>query len=237
MQWGKGYLYANSEDVTLTFTGIPYSGNGTVTLRKTGNTEMAGWNLVGNPYNQTAYINRDFYVMKADGSGIIAAQRNYVEPMEGVFVVAATDGETVTFTQTESAKNDERIVLNLSQGLSTTIIDRAIVHFGEGRGLPKFQFMESGIKLFIQQDGKNYAVVWTDGVGELPICFKAGESGDYVLNFSIEGMDFSYLHLIDILNGVDLDLLQQSSYTFKVSREVNEMQFRLIYNSGGEGNQ
>ena len=237
LQWGKGYLYANSEDVTLTFTGIPYSGNGTVTLRKTGNTEMAGWNLVGNPYNQTAYLNRDFYVMKADGSGIIAAQRNYVEPMEGVFVVASTDGETVTFTQTESAKNDARIVLNLSQGLGTTIIDRAIVHFGEGCGLPKFQFMEDGAKLFIQQDGKNYAVVWTDGVGELPVCFKAGESGDYVLNFSIEGMDFSYLHLVDILNNVDIDLLQQSSYTFRVSGQVNEMQFRLIYNLDGEGNQ
>ena len=237
LQWGKGYLYANSEDVTLTFTGIPYSGNGTVTLRKTGNTEMAGWNLVGNPYNQTAYLNRDFYVMKADGSGIIAAQRNYVEPMEGVFVVASTDGETVTFTQTESAKTDARIVLNLSQGLGTTIIDRAIVHFGEGCGLPKFQFMEGGAKLFIQHDGKNYAVVWTDGVGELPVCFKAGESGDYVLNFSIEGMDFSYLHLVDIVNNVDIDLLQQSSYTFRVSGQVNEMQFRLIYNLDGEGNQ
>ena len=101
----------------------------------------------------------------------------------------------------------------------------------------KFQFIEGGAKLFIQQDGKNYAVVWTGGVGELPVCFKAGESGDYVLNFSIEGMDFSYLHLVDILNNVDIDLLQQSSYTFRVSGQVNEMQFRLIYNSDGEGNQ
>ncbi len=228
LQWGKGYLYANSEDVTLTFTGIPYSGNGTVTLRKTGNTEMAGWNLVGNPYNQTAYLNRDFYVMKADGSGIIAAQRNYVEPMEGVFVVASTDGETVTFTQTESAKNDARIVLNLSQGLGTTIIDRAIVHFGEGCGLPKLQFMEDGTKLFIQQDGKDYAVVWTDGTDELPICFKAGKDSVYTFDISSENIDFGYFHLIDNLTGKDIDLLATPSYTFEAKTTYSASRFVLV---------
>ena len=60
---GKGYLYANSEDVVLLFPGIPYDGNGEVTLSKTAGADWEGWNLVGNPFNETAYIDRKFYTM------------------------------------------------------------------------------------------------------------------------------------------------------------------------------
>ena len=85
---------------------MPNSNNCTVTLKKTGDAETAGWNLVGNPFNQTAYINRDFYVMNDDGSEIIAAERNYIMPMEGVFVVANYNGESMAFTQAKSDDDD-----------------------------------------------------------------------------------------------------------------------------------
>jgi hypothetical protein len=82
----------------LNFTGTPYNGDGSVILHKTGEGEMAGWNLVGNPFNEIAYIDREFYVMSADGSRIELAQRNYVLPMEGIFVVANEEGEVLTFS-------------------------------------------------------------------------------------------------------------------------------------------
>ena len=94
---GRGYLYANSDTLMLNFTGVPYDGDGRVTLHKTGDGETAGWNLVGNPFNEIAYIDREFYVMSADGSKIELAQRNYVLPMEGVFVIANEDGEVLVF--------------------------------------------------------------------------------------------------------------------------------------------
>ena len=98
---GKGYLYANSEDVTLTFTGFPYGGDGEVTLTYAPNADFAGWNLVGNPFTDTAYIDREFYVMNNIGTEIIAGEGNSVAAMEGIFVVAETDGETMTFSTEE----------------------------------------------------------------------------------------------------------------------------------------
>ncbi len=240
-QLGKGYLYANSGDVTLTFTGTPNSANCTVTLSKTGNAETAGWNLVGNPFNQTTYLNRDFYVMNAAGNEIMAAQRNYIMPMEGVFVVANYNGESITFTQSRSANDDKRIVLNLSKGsssafsmgsatsLETDVIDRVIVRFAEGRGLPKFQIKENSTKLFIQQDSKDYAVVCANGIDELPICFEAEKNGTYTISFDNESVGFSHLHLIDHLTGNDIDLLETPSYTFEASAADNVSRFMLVF--------
>ena len=105
LEAGKGYLYANSRHVTLNFTGVLYNGDGRVTLHKTGDGETAGWNLVGNPFNEVAYIDREFYVMSADGSRIELAQRNYILPMEGIFVIANEDGEVLTFSTTPIVKN------------------------------------------------------------------------------------------------------------------------------------
>ena len=105
LEAGKGYLYANSGHVTLNFTGVPYNGDGRVTLHKTGDGETASWNLVGNPFNEIAYIDREFYVMNADGSEIVLAQRDYIMPLEGIFVIAHADGETLTFSTTPLAKS------------------------------------------------------------------------------------------------------------------------------------
>ena len=229
---GKGYLYANSGGVILAFSGSPYSGNGEVVLSKTGDAETAGWNLVGNPFADTAYLDRDFYVMNDGGSGIVAADRDYVNAMEGVFVVAAENGETLTFSTTGPAKSP-RLVINLNSGHSTSsgtdIIDRAIIRFAKGRMLPKLQIKENNSKLFIKQDGKDYAVVNSDDTGEVLVGFKAEQSGTYTLSFINENVDFSYLHLMDTLTGTDIDLLQQPSYTFSASAQAGERQFRLLY--------
>lgn len=97
LEAGKGYLYANSDTLMLNYTGVPYNGNGSVVLHKTGDGETAGWNLLGNPFNERAYIDREFYVMSEDGSRIGLAQRDYVLPLEGIFVVANEDGEVLVF--------------------------------------------------------------------------------------------------------------------------------------------
>jgi len=211
---GKGYLYANSSDVVLTFANSLYNGNGEVTLTKTSDAETAGWNLVGNPFNDIAYINRDFYVMN-NGSEIVPAERDYIHPMEGVFVVANTDGETLTFS-TEAPAKSSRLVVNLTSGVSigsgNAVLDRAILRFDEGGQLPKFQIKGNGPQLFIQQDGKDYAVVSANGAGEMPVSFKVKENGTYTLSFSSEAVNFSYLHLIDTLTGEDIDLLALRSF-------------------------
>ena len=138
LQPGVGYLYANSTGEDLTFIGAPYEGNGEVNLVYDANAEFPGWNLVGNPFAQTASIDRDeFYVMKSDGTEIIAGEVNAIREMEGVFVVATGANEKVTFSPAEPNTGKGQIVLNVTQD-RVNVIDRAIVRFGQGGTLPKF---------------------------------------------------------------------------------------------------
>ncbi len=247
LEVGKGYLYANSEDVTLLFPGTPYTGSGEVTLSKTDNTsaDFQGWNLVGNPFNQIAFIadGRDFYTMNASGSEIEAATSTSIEAMEGIFVIANEDGETLTFTTTQPANNGgAKLSLNLSHannggvstGSTTAVIDRAIVRFNEGDLLPKFQLNRNSTKVYIPMDGQDYAVVRSEGMGEIPVNFKANENGTYMLSLSSEEVEFSYLHLIDNMTGNDVDLLVNPSYSFEAKTTDYESRFKLVFAAADE---
>ena len=231
---GKGYLYANSEDVTLIFPGAPYTGDGEVTLSKTDNTsaDFQGWNLVGNPFNETVYIEdgRSFYTMNADGSELMVSENNTIAPMDGVFVIANNDNETMTFITSEPANNGKAMLaLNLSKGHG--VIDRAILRFGQGGLLPKFQIKNNSTKVYIQQDNKDYAVVNAEAQGEMPVSFKAKENGSYTLSFSSEEVAFSYLHLIDNMTGNDVDMLAIPSYTFEAQTTDYASRFKLVFST------
>ena len=227
---GKGYLYANSEDVTLTFTGFPYSGDGEVTLTYEANTDFPGWNLVGNPFAQTAYIDREFYVMNGDGTEIIAGEDNSVAAMEGIFVVAETDGETMTFS-TEEPNKCAALVMNVTSNRGTAI-DRAIIRFGEGSVLPKFMLNQDNTKVYIPQGGNDFAVIRGTDAGEIPVNFKAAQDGTYAISINVEEVDVNYLHLIDNLTGVDVDMLQTPSYSFDACTTDYASRFKLVFATG-----
>ena len=230
---GKGYLYANSSEVTLKFSGDLYNGDGVITL------ENAGFNLVGNPYTVSATVDREFYVMvqTEEGSKIMLADDNTVTKMQGIFVEAEEEGETVMFTPASknNANNgqDAAMVMNIIQNRGS-LLDRAIIRFGEGRSMSKFQLFENGSKLYIPQNGKDYAVVSASEMGEMPVSFKANENGQYTLTVNAEGVEMNYLHLIDNMTGADIDLLQTPSYSFKANTTDYESRFRLVFSANND---
>ncbi len=238
---GTGYLYANKNDVTLTFAGLPYKGNSkVVTLSndpgENTTTHLAGYNLVGNPFTVNAYIgDRDFYVMN-NGTEIILADRvaegaaEYIEPMEGIFVITTEETEQLTFTTTAPESKGASLALNVNKNRG--VVDRAMVRFGEGRTLPKFQLRNNSTKVYIPQDNIDYAVVSAEAMGELPVNFRANENGSYTLSFSSEEVSFSYLHLVDNMTGNDVDLLQTPSYTFDALTTDYESRFKLVFATG-----
>lgn len=229
LEKGRGYLYANSESVTLTFAGSAYNGDGNVVLVKDGEAEFAGWNLVGNPFAQTAYLDRDFYVMNAAGTEVEAADRNSVAAMEGVFVIAKEDGEVMSFSTEAPANNDKTLVINVLCNRGTAV-DRAMVRLGKESLLPKFMINPDNTKVYIPQNGEDYAVVSANsGVGEIPVNFKAKEIGIYTISVGIRNVEMEYLHLIDNLTGADVDLLTAPGYSFEASSTDYEGRFRLVF--------
>ena len=234
---GRGYLYANAYDVNLGFNGVPYEGNGEVTLQYDEDARFGGWNLVGNPFPVSTYIgDRAYYKMNEEGTGFVpVSDGSAIRAMEGIFVYTETDGEVVTFSSTPTATRGEQLSFNVSKetraGLNTTF-DRAILRFGEGDVLPKFQLNEASAKIYIPQNGMDYAVATAEGQGEMPVNFRADENGTYTLNFSIDNIEFSYLHLFDNKTGSDIDLLSTPSYTFNATTTDYESRFKLVYATG-----
>ena len=260
---GLGYLVANSVNTSASFTGTVLPSN---RAKEVGlayaETTFGAWNLVGNPYTCEAYLsgNRQFYRLEetAEGSRIVLAASNAIAPMEGIFVQASDGDDAVTFTTTAPTANANALNFSLrkveqGRGSISTPIDRARIRFGEGDNLGKLTLMASPDRLYIPQNGTDYAVVFSQPVGELPLNFEATEDGTFTLSFENAMEGLVYCHLIDNLTGADVDLLtsagfplykggqgdsnapRQGEYTFTAKKTDYASRFRVVFAAAGAG--
>ena len=238
-----GYLYANVNDVTLSFDGVIRRSDQNVTagLDNTSGASFAGWNLMGNPFTCKAYSSLPYYVIDGSGTRLNMTAVLATTPIDVCTGVMVNGSGSMTFSRNpQESANNGNVQMTLSQqvvnrdGTSTglTTIDNAIVSFNESDLLEKFVFNSSLSKLYIQQNGKDYAIVASEGQGTLPVNFKATENGTYTLNFNVEGIEMSYLHLVDNMTGNDVDLLQTPSYTFDALTTDYESRFKLVFATG-----
>ena len=240
---GCGYLYANSNDVTLQFTGElkPYS-------EAEGANEVpvsTGFNLVGNPFACNAYISQNYYTLNTDRNAILAyltENSTALAPCTGVIVEATDNQEYVTFTKVAPSQshgnNNGSLQITLSQatanerGTSTgsvTTLDNAIVSFNEGCRLGKFYFGTQNANIYLPQDGKEFAIASAEKQGEMPLNFKAKEDGKYTITVNAENVEVAYLHLIDNMTGADVDVLASPNYTFTAKATDYESRFKLVF--------
>ena len=107
LEKGRGYLYANSANKTLSFSGVLNATDGNVTLHVNGTDENAGWNLVGNPFPCNANIgDREFYV--CDNAGIITLSENgTIPPCTAILIKATEDNEVITFVKGDLPSSNE----------------------------------------------------------------------------------------------------------------------------------
>ena len=246
---GMGYLYAHNTNVTLTFTGVPYVGDGVIPLTQ-GTGKWANWNLVGNPFGVAAYIDQDYYEMNPYGNDFITGEANdLIDAMQGVFVVYDADPEhtvtTVNFSVPSTNTNTNvvpapsavsKMSLNISRNRGP-VIDRAIVRFNEGGLLPKFQLNPNNTKIYITEGNQDYAIVRSSSEAEVPVSFKAAENGTYTLSIETKDVEMSYLHLIDNMTGADVDLLATPSYSFEARTTDYASRFRLVFSANNGSNE
>ena len=233
----KGYLYANSDDVTLEFRGELYPTNAdqAISLDYIEGKRLAGWNLIGNPFACQAYLANGmaYYRMNAGGTAIESAMAGTaIAPMEGVFVKASGSGQTAVFTATRQ-RSDGHLNIRLSHNQGRAI-DNAIIGFGESGLLLKVQLMSNASKIYFTEDDKDYSIVSVGKVGEQPLNFTTSANGSYTLTFSLEEVRLSYLHLIDNMTGADVDLLETPTYTFNAKSTDYESRFKLVFATIGD---
>ena len=254
---GQGYLYAHSNAVELQFECTLQAGssyNATYIVDDLSyacdNENLKGFNLVGNPFACNATIDKPCYTLTGNAISTTAQEIGYViPPCTGVMVKAEGANETVTFTKvipttqsTQPNAGSLQIMLSQVNTRSNALLDNAIVSFTEGNALEKFVFNEDNAKLYIPQDGKDYAIVISEGQGELPLNFKANADGQYTIAVAPEGVEMAYLHLIDNMTGADIDLLHPNAviagedpqsptpaYTFTAKTTDYESRFKLVF--------
>ena len=227
---GMGYLYVSKQNVTLHFQGESIFDEASVELPL----ENVGDNLIGNPYACIANVEGDFYIVNEDGTDVTLSDRTYVNPMEGIFVEAQTEGQAFTFTKNTGAggsgfepggsyKLDLKVNDNNGRG------DLARIRFGEGNDLHKFMINPANTKLYIPTEDADYAVVYADNMGEMPVNFSAAVDGTYTLTVDAGDMEMDYLHLIDNMTGMDVNLLVNPSYSFEATVNDNAARFTLVF--------
>ena len=252
---GHGYLYARKETYTLTFSSpFNWGVSQDIDLDYDANARLKGCNLVGNPFPVAAYADRPYYKMNSEGSGVEIVDEywaNSIPACTGVVVMATGENQSVTFSLSApeapvTATGDHgslNMTLTKANERGETIQDKAIVSFNEGSQLVKFYFGEQDANIYIPQNGEEYAIAYSNGQDEMPVNFKARKNGDYVLNFSGDVIARSaatkqstYVHLIDNLTGIDVDLLQTPSYTFTARHDDYASRFRLVFSPNDNDN-
>lgn len=245
---GHSYLYAKSTNTTLRFEGTTFMSNSTTPLPMAytydGSSQASfnGWMLVGNPYICNAYISyedanhntleADFYVMNSAGDGYKLSKSSVaLAPCQGAFICVEESGKILYSSQEPTESAAPKLDVALSQSQRGGSIDQVRVRFGNGRQMPKLSFREGGSTICIPQADKDYAVVRSNGEGELPINFKAEKNGTYTLSFDMENVAFDNLRLIDNLTGVETDLLAAPSYTFTAKTTDYASRFRLVFDA------
>ena len=237
---GQGYLYANTEEVNLIFKGT-FNEEDTkdVELAYDANANLAGWNLVGNPFPVSGYANRSYYAMNEDGTAIepvAVSMETAIPACIGVMVKADNTGKSVTFSTSaprgeKAGKGVLQIAVAQANTQGSAIQDKAIVSFNAGDRLEKFVFGKNDAKLYIPQNGKDYAIAVSDKQNEIPLNFKAAKNGTYTLTINPEEVVLDYIHLIDNLTGADVDLLVSPEYTFEAKTTDYASRFRLVFSA------
>lgn len=239
LQNGRSYLYRNEYDHTLNISGtlnvsdVTYGLSYNATTAPSGNDNvLKGFNLIGNPYSHTIYkgladsaipngelLESNYYVLDPETGGwVLTSDGTSIPPMTGILVQAKNAGDLTMKNSTEGYVAPSRNVVNKNIWFTVAnseYEDKACVEFREGRGLNKMVHQNENIPmLYISQDGEDFASV---DLGEnaklLKLNFETKTTGRYTLSCNVNG-GFSYLHLIDKVEGKDIDLLSEKEYSF-----------------------
>ena len=247
LESGRGYLYANSNDLTLNFKGELDTEAATYSMTYTATRpdDLKGFALVGNPYAfnikkgsgcaiDDARLATGYYTLTHSGEWETHTDEDLIAPCQGILIQTSEAGE---LTINDVVASQSRGVSNANANLAIEVVgehgrDKAIVCFGGGKGLNKIAHFNDAPMLYLRQDAKDYAIAHYAAdatVGEVPVFFKVQANGKYAISVANSGLEFDYLHLVDNMTGTDIDLKGVNEYTFTANSTDYAARFKLVY--------
>lgn len=242
LERGRGYLYRSKEDYTIGIGGTLNVGAFNYNLSYTGNHELIGFNLIGNPYSHTIYKGADnvaipnrrlisapdnyeiilednYYVLNpTTGAWDLTTDGTAIPPLAAILVQAAGENRTLRFTNTTEGSDASKDSYGKSiwfRVANNRYEDNVCVEFKDGRGLNKISHEnENAPMLYIRyNDGKFASVDMNPEEKVFNLNFEAKTTCYYTLSVKLQG-EYGYLHLIDKIAGKDINLLADNEYSF-----------------------
>jgi hypothetical protein len=252
----KGYALWTPAPATYQYTGVLNQGNVAIPVT---NQLPFGWNLLGNPYPSSLdwnlvsaanpAINGAVYYLDANSgnyvsyNGGMGGGTQYVPPMQGFFISAATTGnfEVNNSMRTHMGQNnyyksdfENMLVLKAS---GNEYSDATYLRFDEQASAAfDGQFdaykLTSGFntdlpQLYTRTSEVNLSINVLPETDVVPLSFFAGVSGTYAISVE-ETYGMEYLFLEELTTGVITDLLSDD-YSFDYSTEDNPDRFNLHF--------
>lgn len=238
---GRGYLYRNENDMTITYQGNIELGNVAVNVTAKGD-KLTGFNLIGNPYTHTIYkgdgtaipngdlLKSGFYTLTRQGAWVAKADNtDSISICQGILVQANDDGAipmTNTISKGSSKAGKNSVSFTVANGKYE---DVAYAMIDKGSGLNKIEHLNEDIPMvYIRHNDEDYAVaVLNEATRAFNLCFQTNTTGRYTLKVKVDG-EFRYLHLLDCITGEDIDLLKDNEYSFIASNVDDENRFVVL---------
>lgn len=250
---GHGYLYANSNDTELTFTGIENTKDVNVGTLTFTSGELAGIHLVGNPFThdiyksekQLAAINNTslatgYYVLGNAGEWTARTNTQAIKAGEG-FLIKTNAGTNLTIkknNQAVTAKSSQDAMLKIDLS-GKDYQDVAYVTFSEAIGLDKINHRNEDIPMvYIPIDGINYAIASVDrDIKEIPLCVEVKNMGEYTIGVKAQDCTLEDIILVDLLTGKETNMLTDTySFIAKSNENPNRFMIRLDNSQGTSDN-
>ena len=190
------------------------------------------------------YVNYHYDASWNEG---VTASR-FIHMHQGFFIATGQDSTTAVFTNdmrnakgfNTTFRDDEQpryplVNLILEEGSGNR--DYAVVELSRPKagGAIKQKHLKAGkAQIYTHYNNEDYSIAFTEvGVTSVPVRFKTDERNAFTLTWNTQNGDFSYLHLIDNLTGVDIDCLENDEYVFGADPSDFESRFKLVFQYTG----
>lgn len=244
---GRGYLYANSNDITLEFTGIINHNDVNFALNCQSD-RLTGFNLVGNPFSHNIYkgknaaidsdnLSEGYYSLSNEGQwGVKKDHNSPITPCQSILVQTTTE-ETLTIKKTPkqataTRSGESSIAISVA---NQKYNDETHIVFKDGIGLNKVNHMNKNIPMvYVTNNNEHFAIAtMSDDVKEINLGFEAMTMGEYTIAVKSKDCKFNAMTLTDKLTGVKTNLLTDS-YTFFATTTDDPQRFVLTLNTDSD---